>query len=119
MAQKSRNQARVKRHFSIRKKISGVAERPRLCVFRSNNHIEAQLIDDEQGHTLISASTKEKALKINNANTISAAKEIGRLIGERASKKNIESILFDRSGYKFHGRVAALAEGIREAGLKF
>lgn len=113
-----RNKARVIRHFRIRKKISGTLERPRLCVFRSNNHIEAQIIDDEKGHTIVSASSKEKAVKISSS-TIDGAKEIGRLIAERAIKENIESVLFDRGGYKFHGRVAALAESAREVGLKF
>lgn len=115
----TRNKARRRRHFRIRKKIFGTSDRPRLCVFRSNLHIEAQLVDDLKGHTLVFASTKEKAGKISAPSTIPAAKEIGRLIGERAKEQNIESVLFDRAGYKFHGRVAALAEGAREAGLKF
>ncbi len=113
----SRNKARVRRHFRIRKKIVGTAEKPRLCVFRSNFHIEAQLIDDDKGHTLVAASSKEK--NMNGAKPIEAAKEIGLLIGKRAKEQKIETVLFDRAGYKFHGRVAALADGAREAGLKF
>lgn len=114
-----RNKARTIRHFRIRKKISGTPERPRLCVFRSNDHIEAQIIDDDKGHTIVSASSKEKVAKIGSASTIPGAKEIGKLIAQRALKQNIESVLFDRAGYKFHGRIAALAEGAREEGLKF
>ena len=99
-------------------KISGTAERPRLSVFRSENHIYAQVIDDVAGNTLVSASTVEKGFEGNGSN-IEAAKKIGALVAERALKKGIEEVVFDRGGYIYHGRVQALAEGAREAGLKF
>ena len=109
---------RIKRHARVRDKISGTAERPRLSVFRSENHIYAQIIDDVAGNTLVSASTVEKAFEGNGSN-IAAAKKIGSTIAERALAKGIEEVVFDRGGYIFHGRVAALAEGAREGGLKF
>ncbi len=115
----SRNKARLRRHTRIRKKIQGSAELPRLCVFRSNAHIEAQLVDDVAGHTLISASTKEKGANIAASATIAAASEVGRRLGERAAEKKIQAVVFDRGGYKYHGRVAALASAVREAGIKF
>ena len=109
---------RIKRHNRVRGKISGTAERPRLCVFRSENNIYAQIIDDVAGHTLVSASSVEKAFEGNGGN-IEAAKKIGAVIAERALQKGIEEVVFDRGGYIYHGRVKALAEGAREAGLKF
>ena len=109
---------RIKRHNRVRGKISGTAERPRLCVFRSENHIYAQIIDDVAGNTLVSASTVEKSFKGKGSN-IEAAKKIGALIAERAIKKGLEDVVFDRGGYIYHGRVKALAEGAREGGLKF
>ena len=109
---------RIKRHARVRGKISGTAERPRLSVFRSENHIYAQIIDDVAGNTLVSASTVKKAFEGNGSN-IAAAKKIGSTIAERALAKGIEEVVFDRGGYIFHGRVAALAEGAREGGLKF
>lgn len=109
---------RIKRHGRVRGKISGTAERPRLSVFRSENHIYAQIIDDVAGNTLVSASTVEKSFEGNGSN-IEAAKKIGATVAERALAKGIENVVFDRGGYIFHGRVAALAEGAREAGLKF
>ena len=109
---------RIKRHARVRGKISGTAERPRLSVFRSENHIYAQIIDDVAGNTLASASTVEQAFEGNGSN-IAAAKKIGSTIAERALAKGIEEVVFDRGGYIFHGRVAALAEGAREGGLKF
>ena len=109
---------RIKRHNRVRGKISGTAERPRLCVFRSENNIYAQLIDDVAGKTLAAASTVEKAFEGNGGN-IEAAKKIGAVIAERALQKGIEEVVFDRGGYIYHGRVKALAEGAREGGLKF
>ena len=109
---------RIKRHNRVRGKISGTAERPRLSVFRSENHIYAQIIDDVAGSTLVSASTVEKDFEGNGSNC-EAAKKIGALIAERALKKGLEEVVFDRGGYIYHGRVKALAEGAREGGLKF
>ena len=109
---------RIKRHNRVRGKISGTAERPRLCVFRSENNIYAQIIDDVAGNTLVSASTVEKDFEGKGGNC-DAAKKIGALVAERALKKGIEEVVFDRGGYIYHGRVKALAEGAREGGLKF
>ena len=109
---------RMKRHSRVRGKISGTAERPRLSVFRSENHIYAQVIDDVAGNTLVSASTVEKAFEGNGSNC-EAAKKVGATIAERALQKGIEEVVFDRGGYIYHGRVQALAEGAREGGLKF
>ena len=109
---------RMKRHSRVRSKISGTPERPRLSVFRSENNIYAQVIDDVAGCTLVSASTVEKGFEGNGGN-VEAAKKIGALIAERALKKGIEEVVFDRGGYIYHGRVQALADGAREAGLKF
>ncbi len=109
---------RMKRHNRVRGKISGTAERPRLSVFRSENHIYAQVIDDVAGNTLVSASTVEKSFEGSGSN-IEAAKKIGALVAERALQKGIEEVVFDRGGYIYHGRVQALAEGAREGGLKF
>ena len=109
---------RIKRHARVRGKISGTPERPRLSVFRSENHIYAQIIDDVAGNTLCSAPTVEKSFEGNGSNC-EAAKKIGNIIAERALAKGIEEVVFDRGGYIFYGRVAALAEGARESGLKF
>ena len=109
---------RMKRHSRIRGKISGTPERPRLSVFRSENHIYAQIIDDVAGNTLVSASTVEKSFEGSGSNC-EAAKKVGETIAERALKKGIEEVVFDRGGYIYHGRVQALAEGAREGGLKF
>jgi len=109
---------RIKRHNRVRGKISGTAERPRLCVFRSENHIYAQIVDDVAGNTLAAASTVEKSFEGLGSN-IEAAKKIGATIAERALQKGIEEVVFDRGGYIYHGRVQALAEGAREGGLKF
>jgi large subunit ribosomal protein L18 len=108
----------MKRHSRVRSKISGTPERPRLSVFRSENNIYAQIIDDVAGSTLVSASTVEKGFEGNGGN-VEAAKKIGALVAERALKKGIEEVVFDRGGYIYHGRVQALADGAREAGLKF
>jgi len=105
-------------HRRIRRKLSGTAERPRLAVFRSVAHIYAQVIDDVAGATLVSASTVDKAAKTNGGN-VAAAKTIGKLVAERAKEKGIKSVVFDRGGYQYHGRVKALADAAREAGLEF
>jgi large subunit ribosomal protein L18 len=119
MATKTGQEIRRAVHNRIRTKIAGSAERPRLAVFRSVNHIYAQLIDDTKGVTLASASTTETALRGRTGGNITAAKEIGKLIADRAKEKGIKSVVFDRGGYIYHGRVRSLAEAAREAGLEF
>ena len=114
----NKNAMRVKRHIRVRGKISGTPECPRLNVFRSNANIYAQIIDDVNGATLVSASTVEKEFE-GAAGNCEAAKKIGLLLAERAKAKGIEQVVFDRGGYVYHGRVAALAEGAREGGLNF
>ena len=114
----NKNAMRLKRHVRVRGKISGTPECPRLNVFRSNANIYAQIIDDVNGVTLVSANTLEKDFEGATGN-IEAAKKVGALVAERAKAKGIEEVVFDRGGYLYHGRVAALAEGAREAGLKF
>ena len=109
---------RVKRHNRVRGKISGTPERPRLCVFRSENHIYAQVIDDVAGNTLVSASSVEKGFEGSGSNK-EAAEFIGKLVAERALEKGITEVTFDRGGHLYHGRVKALADGARAAGLKF
>ena len=110
--------ARIKRHKRVRGKISGTPERPRLNVLRSNANIYAQIIDDVNGVTLVAANTLEKDFEGATGNC-EAAKKVGAVLAERAKAKGIEEVVFDRGGYVYHGRVAALAEGAREAGLKF
>ena len=112
------NKARLKRHKRVRAKITGTAECPRLNVFRSLQHVYAQLIDDVAGVTLVSASTTEKDFTQYGGNK-EAAKEVGKLLAQRAKEKNITDVVFDRGGYVYQGRVAALAEGAREGGLNF
>lgn len=114
-----RNDARKARHDRVRAKVSGTKEMPRLNVFRSNNNIFAQIIDDEAGVTLVSASSIDKELKLENGGNIDAAKKVGELIAERAKKAKISKVVFDRGGYLYHGRVKALAEAAREKGLEF
>ncbi|MFP6900160.1 MAG: 50S ribosomal protein L18 [Opitutales bacterium] len=109
---------RIRRKSRIRRKISGTSDRPRLAVFRSNRYLYAQLINDEIGVTLASASTLEKDLK-GSPPTVEIAKKVGALIGGRAKEKGVDKVVFDRGGYRFHGVVKALGEGAREAGLKF
>ena len=111
-------QARIKRHYRVRNKITGTTERPRLCVFRSLSNIYAQFIDDTKGATLVSASTVEKEFKGNGGNK-DAARTIGKTVAERAIKAGITEVVFDRGGNIYHGRVKELAEGAREGGLKF
>ena len=114
-----RNEVRQKRHLRVRKNISGTPTLPRLNVFRSNKHIYAQIIDDIKGVTLVSASSNDKEMKLENGSNCEAAKQVGALIGKRALEQSITSVVFDRGGYLYHGRVQALADGAREAGLKF
>jgi|SRR5579875_498540 len=115
-----RNAARQRRHRRIRARLSGTAARPRLNVFRSHRHIYAQIIDDEQGHTLVAASTLDADIKkMAGGLTVEKAGAVGRLVGERALAHGIKQVAFDRGGYRYHGRVKALADGAREAGLDF
>ena len=115
----SRNSMRVVRHERIRSKIMGTSAVPRLCVFRSNKEIYAQIIDDETRTTLVSASSLEKDLKLKNGSNVEAAKVVGASIAKKATKAKITKVLFDRGGYLYHGRVKALAEAARENGLEF
>lgn len=116
-----RKNARIRRHMRVRKKLSGTSERPRLSVFRSLNHIYAQIIDDDNGVTLATASTFSPDIreKIGSGGNIEAAKAVGEALGKRALEKNITKVIFDRGGYLYHGRIKALAEAARKAGLDF
>ena len=109
---------RARRHLRVRRKISGTADRPRLCVYRSNTNIYAQIIDDVHGNTLVQVSTLDKNVKVKHANK-EAAKEVGTLIAKKAAEKNIKEVVFDRGGYIYHGVVKELAEAAREGGLVF
>ena len=113
-----RKMERTRRHIRVRRKISGTAQRPRLCVYRSNHNLYVQIIDDVAGNTLVAASTLDKEIKVKQANK-EAAKEVGTLIAKRALDKKIETVVFDRGGYIYHGVVKELAEAAREGGLKF
>ena len=115
----SRNSMRIVRHERIRSKLMGTSAIPRLCVFRSNTGIYAQIIDDETRTTLVSASTLDKDLKIKNGSNVEAAKVVGKAIAEKATKAKITKVVFDRGGYLYHGRVKALADAARENGLEF
>lgn len=117
MGQKSRAEIRQGVHSRIRKKVRGTAERPRLAVYRSVNHIYAQVIDDQSGKTLATASTIEKALDTKSGGNVEAAKTVGKAIADRAQKAGISSVVYDRGGYVYHGRVKALIDASREAGL--
>jgi large subunit ribosomal protein L18 len=121
MPKTSSNDVRIRIHTRIRKRLTGSQARPRLAVFRSTKHIYAQIIDDSKGTTLIAASTLDADAKndVKNGGNIAAAKAVGKLVAERAKQKGIDAVLFDRGGYLYHGRVKALAEAAREAGLKF
>lgn len=114
-----RNKKRKKRHLRVRKKLFGTAVRPRLNVFRSSKNIYAQLIDDQAGITLVSASTMDADLKAASGATVDSARNVGELIAKRAIEKGIKTIVFDRGGYLYHGRVKSLADGAREGGLDF
>jgi large subunit ribosomal protein L18 len=111
--------ARRRRHFRVRKKVRGDAQRPRLAVFRSNKHVYAQIIDDVAGRTVASASTAEGGKAASSTGTVAAAKAVGERLGERAKAAGVTSVVFDRGGFKYHGRVAAIADGARSAGLEF
>ena len=113
-----RKMERARRHIRVRRKISGTAEKPRLCVYRSNTNLYVQIIDDVAGNTIVSASTLDKEIKTKYANK-DAARELGTLIAKKASDKKIETVVFDRGGYIYHGVVKELAEAAREGGLKF
>lgn len=117
MNNKEKREARIRRHVRVRKNISGTSEAPRLCVFRSNKAIYAQVIDDTKGITLVSSSSLE--LKLKNGGNIEAASKVGKDIAEKCKKSKIKKVVFDRGGFLYHGRVAALAEAAREAGLEF
>ena len=116
-----RDNPRVKRHKRIRRKVAGTSSRPRLCVYRSLKHIYAQLIDDEKGHTLIGVSSLSPELHdvLKYGGNIAAAKEVGKLIAKKALEQNVTQVVFDRGGYKYHGRVAALAQQVRENAVQF
>ena len=117
----SRQETRVKKHDRIRNRFSGTAERPRLAVFRSNNHMYAQIIDDTVGNTLVAASTLDKDVKdkLEKTNNVEAAKYLGTVVAKKALDKGIKEVVFDRGGFIYHGKVAALADAAREAGLQF
>jgi large subunit ribosomal protein L18 len=117
MARDSKNQIRLRVHKRIRQRLAGTEDRPRLAVFRSVKHIYAQVIDDAKGHTVAAAASNEKNAK--NGGNVAGAKAIGKLIAERAKDKGVKSVVFDRGGYLYHGRVKALADAAREAGLEF
>jgi large subunit ribosomal protein L18 len=117
----SRSEVRAKKHLKIRNRFSGTAERPRLAVFRSNNHMYAQVIDDSEGKTLVSASTVDKAVKaeLEKTNNVDAAAYVGKIIAERAIAAGIKEVVFDRGGFIYQGKIKALADAAREAGLEF
>ena len=115
----SRDQYRKRIHIRLRQRLRGGTERPRLAVFRSLNHIYAQVIDDQKGQTMVAASSVEKGSKIKNGGNLAGAKEVGQLLAQRALAKGLKKVVFDRGGYLYHGRVKALAEAARAAGLEF
>jgi large subunit ribosomal protein L18 len=119
MKGKARIEGRERRHLRIRRKVTGTAERPRLTVFRSLNHIYAQVIDDGAGHTLAAASSLEPELRSGKQTKVEEAKVVGRLVAERARTAGVGRVVFDRAGYRYHGRVKAVADAAREAGLDF
>ena len=121
VSKQSRSEIRRKKHYRLRNRFAGTAERPRLAVFRSNNHMYAQIIDDTVGNTLVSASTAEKAVKaeLTKTNNVEAAAYVGTVIAKRALEKGIKTVVFDRGGFIYQGKVQALADAAREAGLNF
>ena len=121
VSKQSRSEIHRKKHYRLRDRFAGTTERPRLAVFRSNNHMYAQIIDDTVGHTLVSASTLEKEIKaeLENTDTVEAAAHVGTVIAKRALEKGITEVVFDRGGFIYQGKVQALADAAREAGLKF
>ena len=121
VSKQSRSEIRRKKHYRLRNRFAGTAERPRLAVFRSNNHMYAQIIDDSIGHTLVAASTLEKEIKaeLENTDTVDAAEYVGTVIAKRAIEKGITAVVFDRGGFIYQGKIQALADAAREAGLEF
>ena len=121
VSKESRSKVRVKKHMKIRNRFSGTAERPRLAVFRSNNHMSAQIIDDTVGNTLVAASTLDKDVKaeLEKTNDVAAAAKLGTVIAKKALEKGITTVVYDRGGFVYQGKVKALAEAAREAGLEF
>ena len=121
VSKESKSKIRVQKHLRVRNRFSGTAERPRLAVFRSNNHMYAQIIDDTVGNTLVAASTLEKAVKaeLEKTNNVDAAAYLGTVIAKRALEKGITAVVFDRGGFIYQGKIAALADAAREAGLEF
>ena len=121
VSKKSKSEIRVKKHRRLRNRFSGTAERPRLAVFRSNNHMYAQIIDDTVGNTLVSASTLQKEVKaeLEKTNNVDAAAYLGTVIAKKAIEKGIDTVVFDRGGFIYHGKIKALADAAREAGLNF
>lgn len=119
MPRDSKDDIRIRIHKRIRQRVSGSPERPRLAVFRSLKHISAQVIDDKAGHTLVSASSAEKKAGVGSGGNVAGAKDVGRVLAERAKEKGITKVVFDRGGYLYHGRVKALADAARAAGLEF
>ena len=119
MRVKTREQARKRIKYRIRKKVSGTSERPRLCIYRSLKHIYAQIVDDGKSHTLVSASSAEKNFPTRLGQNTQAATELGKIIAERSMDKRIKTVIFDRNGFRYHGSVKELADAAREAGLKF
>ena len=121
VSKKSRKVVRAKKHMRIRNRVNGTSECPRLAVFRSNNHMYAQIIDDTVGNTLVSASTAQKEVKaeLEKTNDVAAAAYVGKIVAERALEKGITTVVFDRGGFIYHGKVQALADAAREAGLNF
>ena len=121
VSKQSRSEIRRKKHYRLRNRFAGTAERPRLAVFRSNNHMYAQIIDDSVGHTLVAASTVEKEIKaeVENTDTVDEAAYVGTVIAKRAIEKGIKEVVFDRGGFIYQGKIQALADAAREAGLEF
>ena len=121
VSKQSRSEIRRKKHYRLRNRFAGTAERPRLAVFRSNNHMYAQIIDDSIGHTLVAASTLEKEIKaeLENTDTVDAAAYVGTVIAKKKKKKGITAVVFDRGGFIYQGKIQALADAAREAGLEF
>ena len=121
VSKQSRSEIRRKKHYRLRNRFAGTAERPRVAVFRSNNHMYAQIIDDSIGHTLVAASTLEKEIKaeLENTDTVDAAAYVGTVIAKRAIEKGITAVVFDRGGFIYQGKIQALADAAREAGLEF
>ena len=117
----SRSEVRIKKHMRVRNRLAGTADRPRLAVFRSNNHMYAQIIDDSVGNTIVAASTVEKSIKeaLEQTDNVDAAAYVGKVVAERALEKGIKTVVFDRGGFIYQGKVQALADAAREAGLEF